>query len=78
MLSEFSTIDTTILVLGAKLAGNYFGGRVAQREHARRVEREVVHHDGDAAVLPQPPQRRGRGSKNDVVTTGPRPAGEAR
>ena len=30
MLSEFSTIDTTILVLGAKLAGNYFGGRVAQ------------------------------------------------
>ena len=32
---------------------------MAQREHARRVKREVVHHDGDAAVLAQPPQRRG-------------------
>ena len=28
MLSEFSTIDTTILVLGALFAGNYFGGEV--------------------------------------------------
>ena len=27
-LSEFSTIDTTILVLGALFAGNYFGGEV--------------------------------------------------
>merc|ERR550517_1426227 len=27
-LSEFSTIDTTILVLGAPFAGNYFGGEV--------------------------------------------------
>merc|ERR550517_291356 len=27
-LSEFSTIDTTILVLGALFAGNYFGGDV--------------------------------------------------
>ena len=26
--SEFSTIDTTILVLGALFAGNYFGGEV--------------------------------------------------
>ena len=30
MLSEFSTIDTTILVLGALFAGNYFGGQVEQ------------------------------------------------
>jgi len=29
-LSEFSTIDTTILVLGALFAGNYFGGQVEQ------------------------------------------------
>ena len=28
VLSEFSTIDTTILVLGALFAGNYFGGEV--------------------------------------------------
>ena len=27
-LSEFSTIDTTELVLGALFAGNYFGGQV--------------------------------------------------
>ena len=27
-LSEFSTIDTTELVLGALFAGNYFGGEV--------------------------------------------------
>ena len=27
-LSEFSTIDTTILVLGALFGGNYFGGEV--------------------------------------------------
>ena len=27
-LSEFSTIDTTIAVLGAMFAGNYFGGEV--------------------------------------------------
>ena len=27
-LSEFSTIDTSILVLGALFAGNYFGGEV--------------------------------------------------
>ena len=27
-LSEFSTIDTTIAVLGALFAGNYFGGEV--------------------------------------------------
>ena len=30
MRSEFSTIDTTILVLGALFAGNYFGGQVEQ------------------------------------------------
>ena len=30
ILSEFSTIDTTILVLGALFAGNYFGGQVEQ------------------------------------------------
>merc|ERR1719150_85398 len=28
VLSEFSTIDTSILVLGALFAGNYFGGEV--------------------------------------------------
>ena len=27
-LSEFSTIDSTIAVLGALFAGNYFGGEV--------------------------------------------------
>jgi len=30
VLAEYSTIDTTELVLGALLAGNYFGGRVAE------------------------------------------------
>ena len=30
VLSEFSTIDSTIAVLGALFAGNYFGGEVTQ------------------------------------------------
>ena len=30
VLSEFSTIDSTIAVLGALFAGNYFGGEVKQ------------------------------------------------
>lgn len=43
VLAEYSTIDTTELVLGALLAGNYFGGRVA--ELANQVD-TTIHYQG--------------------------------
>ena len=42
VLAEYSTIDTTELVLGALLAGNYFGGRVA--ELANQVYTTIHYH----------------------------------